>query len=127
MKRSPMPARASKILPRSTALVARAPMKRSRPKTTKARKEARGQNCCVRFPGCPNATETTVLAHLRMFSGGGTGIKPPDDEAVFADAYCHDRLDGRVPWIQDAGDDWSWWKYIAWAIVRTIRARRKGI
>lgn len=127
MKRSPIPPRTSKIMPRSTSLVAKSPMKKSRPKTTKARKEARGQNCCVRFPGCPNDTETTVLAHLRMFSGGGMGIKPKDAEGVFADAHCHDILDGRVPWVKAPGDDWDWWKYIAWAIVRTIRARQTEI
>ena len=115
-----------KELTRSTPLVARSPMKRSRKPSTAARKAARGQDCCVRFHGCPNDTATTVLAHLRMFGGGGMGVKPPDDEAVFACAHCHDVLDGRIPWVQaPIGDRWSWWEYIAWAIIRTIRAKRK--
>jgi hypothetical protein len=61
-----------------------------------------------------------------MFGGGGVGIKPADDEAVYACAYCHDRLDGRVPWLAEDGSGWTWWQYIAWAIVRTIRARRNA-
>lgn len=120
----------SKILPRreikrSTPLVAKAPMKRSRKPSTAARKAAKGQDCCVRFYGCQNDTATTVLAHLRMFGGGGMGTKPPDSEAVHACAYCHDVLDGRIPWIQTDNDNWTWWQCIAWAIIRTIRAQRK--
>ena len=118
----------SKIVPRrelkrSTPLVAKAPMKRSRKPSTPARKAARGQDCCVRFPGCPNDTLTTVLAHLRMFGGGGVGMKPPDDEAVYACVYCHDVLDKRV---RIGNMSWGyWWEYIAWALIRTIRAQRK--
>ena len=89
----------SKVLPRkeltrSTPLVAKAPMKRSRKPSTAARKAARGQDCCIRFPGCPNDTATTQMCHLRMFNGGGMGKKPPDDEGVYGDHYCHDILDG---------------------------------
>ena len=95
---------------------------RSRPKMTPARKNARGQDCTVCFPGCPNDRDTTVLCHLRMFNGGGTGIKPHDSEAVFADDYCHGRLDGRVPlWLEPHE---SRFDYIAHALIRTLRAQR---
>lgn len=63
---------------------------------------AKGQDCTIRLPGCPNNTETTVAAHLRMAGICGAGIKPPDTCAAWADSYCHDRVDGRVktniPW-----------------------------
>ena len=114
-----------KELTRSTPLVARSPMKRSRKPSTAARKAAKGQGCCVGFPGCTGDTATTVLAHLRMFGGGGMGIKPPDDESTIACAHCHDILDGRNPWTPDPDDTWNWWRYIAWALIRTIRAQRK--
>ena len=35
-------------------------------KQTKLTKAARGRDCQVRLPGCPNNTETTVLAHYRL-------------------------------------------------------------
>lgn len=116
MKRSPMP-------PRKTALKATA-MRASgkRPKMTPARKAAKGCDCTVQFPGCPNARETTVLCHLRMFSGGGMGIKPHDSEAVMADSYCHDRLDGRASlWLAPHE---SRFDYIARALIRTLRIQR---
>jgi hypothetical protein len=127
MKRS-SPLKPSKILPRrelsrSTPLVAKSPMKKSaRPKMTAPRKFAKGKDCTLCLPGCPNATETTVLCHLRQFSGGGMGIKPWDGEAILADDWCHSRLDGRVPWIKDAPEGFDLWEHIAWAIVRTHRA-----
>lgn len=63
---------------------------------TKLRDIARGQNCTIRLPGCPNATETTVLAHLRLAGLCGMGLKPIDAIGAWADCYCHDRVDGRV-------------------------------
>jgi hypothetical protein len=116
MKRSPMPQRSAPIK-RSAHRI-----KSSRPKMTPARKAAKGCDCTVQFPGCPNARETTVLCHLRMFSGGGMGIKPHDSEAVFADAYCHDRLDGRASlWLEPHE---SRFDYIARALIRTLRIQR---
>jgi hypothetical protein len=96
----------------------------ARPKMTPARVNARGQDCTVQFPGCPNNRETTVLCHLRMFGGGGTGIKPHDSEAVLADCYCHDRLDGRAAlWLEPHE---SRYEYIAHALIRTLRAQREA-
>lgn len=59
-------------------------------------KAARGQDCTVRLPGCPNDTETTVLAHYRLSGTCGTGMKPNDLQGAWCDAFCHDRIDGRA-------------------------------
>lgn len=101
-------------------------MRSSRPKMTPARANARGQDCTVCFPGCPNRRETTVLAHLRMYGGGGMGIKPHDSEAVLADDYCHDLLDGRTHLIPELRDSINWHEYIARALIRTLRAQREA-
>lgn len=63
---------------------------------TKLRELARDECCTIRLPGCPNATETTVLAHFRMADICGGALKPPDECGAFADDYCHSRVDGRV-------------------------------
>lgn len=60
-----------------------------------ARKNARGKQCALRLPCCRWDTETTVLAHLRMFGAAGMAEKPDDWFAVFACRHCHDALDGR--------------------------------
>lgn len=97
-----------------------------RPKMTPARKAARGEDCTVRLDGCKNDTETVVLCHLRMFSGGGTALKPHDSEGVFACSYCHDRIDGRAPLWLPEGE--SIHEYIARALIRTLRIQReKGV
>lgn len=116
MKRTP--------LQRKTPLRAKAPMRRkSRSRSTPVRVSARGQDCTLQFPGCRNDRETVVLAHLRMFGGGGVGMKPSDLEGVYACAWCHDRADGRVNWIRtEAGQHFDYWESIARALVRTHRA-----
>jgi hypothetical protein len=61
------------------------------------RKAAKGECCTLRIPGvCNHGTETTVLAHLRMFGWAGMAQKPPDFLGVFACHPCHDALDGRA-------------------------------
>lgn len=125
MKRS-TPLRARSPLARRTPLRARSPMRRmARPEMTPARRNAKGQPCTLRLPGCypgPN-NERVQLCHLRMFGGGGTGCKPDDTEAVFACTHCHDLLDQRAKWP-------SWltatvmFEYIAWALIRTLRLQR---
>ena len=73
-------------------------MKQGRPKMTKIRKAARGQECTLRLPGCNWNPETTVLCHdNRLSSGKGMGLKAPDSAAVFGCSSCHDMLDGRAP------------------------------
>lgn len=65
-------------------------------KQDKITKAARGRDCTVRLPGCPNNTETTVLAHYRLAGTCGMGIKPNNLQAAFCCAWCHDRIDGRA-------------------------------
>lgn len=67
-----------------------------RVESKKIRAAARGQQCTVRHFGvCNGLSETTVLAHLPC-GQRGTGMKGPDNIAVFACSACHDLIDGRV-------------------------------
>jgi hypothetical protein len=71
--------------------------KASRPKTTKARQEAKGRECTIRVPGyCPNNPETVVLCHYRLSGTSGIGMKPHDAQAAFGDDVCHAIVDGRM-------------------------------
>jgi len=63
---------------------------------TKLTKAANGRDCQVRLPGCPNNTETTVLAHYRLAGTCGMGIKPNNLQGAWADDYCHGVCDGRI-------------------------------
>lgn len=65
-------------------------------KQTKLTKAARGRDCTIRLPGCPNNTETTVLAHYRLAGTCGTSMKPNDLQGAWGCSYCHDRVDGRA-------------------------------
>jgi len=65
-------------------------------KQTKITRAARGRDCQVRLPGCPNDTETTVLAHYRLAGTCGMGIKPNNLQAAWADDFCHSCIDGRI-------------------------------
>jgi putative nuclease YbcO-like protein len=114
-----------RAITRSTPLVAKSPMKKSaRPKSTSARKLAKGQDCTLMIPGCRNETETVVLCHLRQLGGGGMGIKPPENESAFGCRYCHDVADGRIPWVKDAPEDFNLWEHIAKAMAKTQRIMR---
>lgn len=62
----------------------------------KLTKAARGRDCTVRLPGCPNDTETTVLAHYRLAGTCGMGMKPNHLQGAWACAWCHDRIDQRA-------------------------------
>jgi hypothetical protein len=72
---------------------------RSRPKQTKIRASARGQECTLRFPyTCNFRTDTTVLCHSNQLKDGkGMGLKAPDTRAAYGCSDCHDVLDGRRP------------------------------
>ena len=101
-------------------------MKSGRPKMTPARSNAKGQPCTLNLPGCypgPD-NEQVQLCHLRMFNGGGTGLKPHDSEGVFGCTSCHDLIDGRTP----AHDQIRplFWEHIAWAIIKTLRIQREA-
>lgn len=63
---------------------------------TKLTRAARGRDCTVRLPGCPNNTETTVLAHYRLAGTCGIGMKPNDLQGAWACDYCHSIADGRL-------------------------------
>lgn len=65
-------------------------------KQTKLTKEARGRDCTVRLPGCPNNTDTTVLAHYRLAGTCGMGLKPNNLQGAWCCVWCHDRIDGRA-------------------------------
>lgn len=70
--------------------------KASRPKTTKARKAAKGRECTIRVPGiCERTNETVVLCHYRLAGTSGMGEKPHDSQAAFGCHACHDAVDGR--------------------------------
>jgi hypothetical protein len=80
-------------------LKARKPMKKSRAKSTPARRAARGRDCTLMLPGvCNRDPATTVLCHSnRLADGKGMALKAPDTEACFGCSDCHDVLDGRRP------------------------------
>lgn len=88
-------------------------------------KAARGRDCMVRLPGCPNDTETTVLAHYRLAGTCGTGIKPNDLQGAWCCDWCHSRVDGRIK----SGLFWEELRlYHAEGCFRTIDALiREGI
>lgn len=65
-------------------------------KQTRLTKLARGRDCTVRLPGCPNNTETTVLAHYRLAGTCGVGIKPNNLQGAWCCDYCHSVCDGRT-------------------------------
>ena len=80
-------------------LKTRKPMKKSRAKSTPARRAARGRDCTLMIPGvCNRDPATTVLCHSnRLEHGKGIGLKAPDSAACFGCSDCHDVLDGRRP------------------------------
>lgn len=76
----------------------RTKMKSNRPKTSKIRQSAKGEECTLRFEGCLYTTETTVLCHSNLLADGrGMGIKSPDLRAAYGCFHCHNILDGRSP------------------------------
>ena len=87
-------------------------------KSQAIRNAARGEACTLQIAGiCNHDAETTVLAHLRIFGGGGIGLKPSDLCAAFACSRCHDYIDGRYRPLAGQVVDIDW--YIARAIWRT--------
>lgn len=69
--------------------------RRSRPKTTPARKAAAGKPCMIRIPGiCCFDSSTTVLCHYRLGTGGS--LKPDDAQGAWGCNTCHDAVDGRT-------------------------------
>lgn len=65
--------------------------------TNRLRQESRNRPCQVRIPGiCSHNPQTTVGAHYRLTGLSGIGKKPNDLLLAWADARCHDAIDGRV-------------------------------
>ena len=61
--------------------------------SNKLRESARMQDCTLRIPGiCNFNPETTVLCHLPC-GQKGTGMKSPDQMAVFGCSHCHTFID----------------------------------
>jgi len=61
------------------------------------RKQAKGRGCTVRLPGvCNHNSETVVLAHIRMPSISGMGLKADDLLGAWACSACHDAIDRRA-------------------------------
>lgn len=68
------------------------------------RDSARGRDCTLRIEGvCNFNPETTILAHLPC-GQKGTGMKSPDNMAVFACHECHQYIDGPKRWSVSAKD-----------------------
>lgn len=65
--------------------------KKTSSKSSALTKNAEGQQCTLRLPGCLPGTETVVFAHYRRFGWGGMGLKPNDLLGCFACASCHDK------------------------------------
>ena len=93
------PAAGAGLLRVAAVQLARKPMKRSRAKSTPARRAARGRDCTLMLLGvCNRDPATTVLCHSnRLADGKGMGLKAPDSAACFGCSDCHDVLDGRRP------------------------------
>lgn len=99
------------------------PIKRSRPKTTPARKAAEGKPCLVRLPGvCNGDPATTVLAHYRLAGTCGTGMKPIDALGAWACSDCHAEADRRTRKLEA---DFVRLCF-AEGVMRTIVEREKG-
>ncbi|OPB16720.1 hypothetical protein BFW91_01145 [Pseudomonas fluorescens] len=88
-------------------------------KQTKITKAARGRDCQVRLPGCPNDTDTTVLAHYRLAGTCGMGIKPNNLQGAWACDFCHSCIDGRIKHPLGMGRD-EMRIYHAEGVMRTI-------
>lgn len=91
MKRSPLPQ--SKILPNRYAS-----MKSHRPKSTPARRAAKGQSCLLNVANvCNYDNATVVLVHFRWLGGCGVGMKPSDAAGAFGCSACNSWTDSPTP------------------------------
>lgn len=79
-------------------------MKPSRPKTSKIRQSARGEDCTINLEGvCNYNPETVVWAHSNdQKHGKGMGLKANDEWGAYACFSCHSCVDGqskRPSWL----------------------------
>ena len=134
LNRKPFKPSTSKILPRrelkrSTPLVAKAPMKRSRKPSTPARKSAKGKDCYLKVADvCNGNPETTILAHFRWLGDCGMGNKPPDEQGCPACSSCNTWTDSPAP--KDARDRLQYESdrnfYASRALVRMLTEKGEG-
>lgn len=92
-------------------------------KTSKIRKSAKGEACCLQIhPYCNGNPETTVLAHLPS-QHHGIALKSPDWWAVYSCSGCHDVIDSRNPQaVRDLG-----WNEINLCIMRGLYRTQKRL
>lgn len=76
----------------------RSPMKRSRPKTTKIRQSARGEDCTINLEGvCNYDPDTVVWCHSNQSAHGkGMGLKANDEHGAYGCCACHAVYDGQA-------------------------------
>lgn len=69
----------------------RSAIKRSRPKTTKIRQSARGEDCTINLEGvCSYDPDTVVWCHSNRASDGkAMGRKADDDRGAYGCSSCH--------------------------------------
>lgn len=69
----------------------RTAMKRSRPKTTKIRQSARGEDCTINLEGvCNYDPDTVVWCHSNQSAHGkGMGLKANDEYGAYGCSSCH--------------------------------------
>ena len=98
-------------------------MNKSRIKSAKILKAARGEQCTLQIVGaCSGDTSTTVAAHLPDESHG-MGRKSDDISICFACHNCHSVIDGRTAWPingQESEGKLGEW-YFRRAMTRTWR------
>ena len=77
----------------------RTAIKRSRPKTTKIRQSARGEDCTINLEGVCNYDPATVVwCHSNRASDGkAMGRKADDDRGAYGCCNCHAVYDGQAP------------------------------
>ena len=76
----------------------RSPIKRSRPKTTKIRQSARGEDCTINLEGvCNYDPDTVVWCHSNQSAHGkGMGLKANDEHGAYGCCNCHAVYDGQT-------------------------------
>jgi hypothetical protein len=82
----------------------RTAIKSSRPKTTKIRQSARGEDCTINLEGvCNYDPDTVVWAHSnKAIHGKSMGRKADDEWGAYACFSCHACVDGqskRPSWL----------------------------
>lgn len=80
---------------------------------------SRGENCKLRFPGCPNDRETVVPCHITDSASFGMGQKADDISVIDGCAHCHRLLDLRLHGLSQA----LLLEYLLRGLQETLRSR----